>query len=242
MCTLTVFAHGSSTVVTMNRDEADTRDEAGEFLQNNANPRQHYWWPLDSVSHGTWLGVRGDGLVIALLNRYQAQGNPPQRSRGLIIPELLRSLETSLTVEDAISRRRLPCRRTISPEKLTEKNWQDFAPFDLVVVLGNQLWQCSWEKDEMQVQHVELNSPYLLVSSSVDYEDSVRVRRKAFERFAQDYAQASPEEIIEKLHRQPYVENLSLGIQMKRPGRCTRSISQAVIAEAGTPITRYLPL
>lgn len=238
MCTLTVFARDGGTVVTMNRDEADTRDEAGEFVQHNADPRQHYWWPLDAVSHGTWFGVRGDGLVIALLNRYQAQANPPQRSRGLIIPELLRSLDTN----EHPLRRSLPCRRTISPEKLMEKNWQDFAPFDLVLVQQGQLLQCSWEKDEMRVQPVDLDSPYLLVSSSVDYEDSVRVRRNAFEKFVRDFPQASPQEIIEKLHRQPHADNPSLGFQMKRPGRCTRSISQAIISRAGTPLTRYLPL
>ena len=238
MCTLTVFQRQGETIVTMNRDEADTREEAGEFLQENADPGQRYWWPVDAVSHGTWFGVRGDGLVLALLNRYQGRGNAPRRSRGVIIPELLRTLAWSETDNDDTGRS-LPCRRSISQNQLSERNWQDFAPFDLVVVCGQQILQCSWERDTMTIQ--SFATPFLLVSSSVDYEASTQVRRTAFDTFQQSFPHATAEQIVAILHRQAHADNPSLGFQMKRPGRRTRSISQAVVG-AGMPTTRYLPL
>jgi len=223
MCTLTVLPSSVGTIVSMNRDEADSRAETGEHLELNANGELQTWWPIDSVSQGTWFGVRGDGLVAALLNRYQGHGTTPKRSRGLIIPWVLANApaESLLAFINAY-------------------DWSDFAPFDLVLVFGRRVLQCSWEDGVMQVQVASSERPYFLSSSSQEYEASMQIRRTAFEQFIA-LQSISPEHVIEDLHRKAHPDNPTLGLLMRRPGRSTRSISQAVVSAQGIQ-HRYIPL
>jgi hypothetical protein len=61
------------------------------------------------MSGGTWIGVNGDGLVVALLNRTAGPGveRLAPRSRGSIVPELLacRSIDRAMEASDALDRR-----------------------------------------------------------------------------------------------------------------------------------------
>lgn len=223
MCTLTVFPTARGTIVTMNRDEADSRAEAGEYLQTDETGELLRWWPIDSVSQGTWFGARADGLVAALLNRYQGGGAAPLRSRGLIIPWVLKEAPLSGLVSFII-----------------DKDWQGFAPFDLVLIRAGQILQCSWEEGNMWVDRASHKEPYFLSSSSAEYEASLRVREAAFERFIAQQ-EVSPEGVIENLHRRGHPDNPSLGFRMVRPERRTKSISQAVVGAQGVE-HRYLPL
>jgi uncharacterized protein with NRDE domain len=220
---LTVLPSTRGTIVSMNRDEADSRAEAGEHLEVDEQGALKSWWPIDSVSHGTWFGVRGDGLVAALLNRYQGAGNPPQRSRGVIIPWLLQEAPTQ-ALEAFIH----------------ASAWQDFAPFDLVLVHGQEILQCSWEKERIEIRRNSGAQPFFLSSSSVEYETSLQIRRAAFERFVTEQ-EITPEQVISQLHRQPHTQNSALGFLMQRPGRSTKSISQAIVSGA-TIEHRYIPL
>lgn len=207
----------------MNRDEADARAEAGERLESTANGELKTWWPVDSVSQGTWFGVRGDGLVAAILNRYQGSSAAPRRSRGLIIPLVLARAPTESLAAF-----------------IKAKDWSDFAPFDLVLVHGQQLLKFSWENGSLELQEASSEQPYFLSSSSLQYEESLRIRRMAFEQFIMR-PEISPESVIEDLHRQPHLQNPSLGFLMRRPGGRTKSISQAVLNAAGIQ-HRYIPL
>ena len=207
----------------MNRDEADDRAEAGEHLETCANGTLQTWWPIDSVSQGTWFGARGDGLVGALLNRYQGTGTSPRRSRGLIIPWVLANAPT------------------YGLKACVEHNdWRDFAPFDLILVQARKLVRCSWDNGQLKLHEASTEEPYFLSSSSVEYEESLQVRREAFERFLAKKTR-DPECIIKDLHRQVYGQNRSLGFLMTRPGRRTKSIAQVVINAAGIQ-HRYIPL
>tara|TARA_R100001377_G_scaffold68484_1_gene43761 strand:+ start:995 stop:1672 length:678 start_codon:yes stop_codon:yes gene_type:complete len=223
MCTLTVLPSAVGTIVTMNRDEADDRAEAGEYLLNDERGIMQQWWPIDSVSRGTWFGARGDGLVAALLNRYQGSSAAARRSRGLIIPALLADAPKDALVS-----------------YIMDLSWDDFAPFDLVLVRGERISQCSWEGGRMQIHEEGAERPFFLSSSSVEYEASLQVRREAFEQFIAR-STISPERVIEDLHRQPYPQDPSLGFLMRRPGRRTKSISQIVNTAAGTQ-KLYIPL
>lgn len=223
MCTLTVFPSASGTIVTMNRDETDSRAEAGEYILNDARGILQKWWPIDSVSQGTWFGARGDGLVAALLNRYQGSSAAPRRSRGLIIPTLLADAP-----KDELD------------SYIMALTWDDFAPFDLVLVQSTQIAQCSWEDGRMQIHKASAERPFFLSSSSVEYEASLQIRREAFEQFIAQ-SNVSPERVIQDLHRQPYPQDPSLGFLMRRPGRRTKSISQIVNSATGTQ-KLYIPL
>lgn len=223
MCTLTVFPYAGGTIVTMNRDEADSRAEAGEHLQVDGRGDLQQWWPIDSVSQGTWFGARGDGLVGALLNRYQGTSAPPRRSRGLIIPAVL----ADAPIEGLAS-------------FITDQDWNDFAPFDLVLVQGARIVQCSWESSKMEVHKASADQPFFLSSSSVEFEASLRIRRENFASFIASQ-QINPSTVIELLHLQAHPANASLGFRMLRPGRRTKSISQAVVG-SGAVQQRYIPL
>lgn len=223
MCTLTIMPSEHGIIVSMNRDEANTRAEAGEHLVVDKHDKLISWWPVDSVSQGTWFGVRGDGLVAGLLNRYQNSSITPARSRGLIIPSVLANA---------------PAQRL---EKfIAASDWTDFAPFDLVLVHNLELMQCSWEGGRLQLLKASSAQPYLLSSSSIEYEESLQVRRAAFEDFIAQQA-ISPKSVIEELHRKPHSANPALGFLMSRPGRSTKSISQVVVGAAQIH-HRYIPL
>jgi hypothetical protein len=74
----------------MNRDEAPQRGAAAQALAQPIRDGRSQAYPVDPVSGGTWIGVNGAGLLLALLNDYP-QPAPPRapHSRGLIIPQAL---------------------------------------------------------------------------------------------------------------------------------------------------------
>ncbi len=222
MCTLTVFPSAHGHIVTMNRDEANDRAEAGEHLKFNGQQLEQ-WWPIDSVSSGTWFGLRGDGLVAALLNRYQGRSASPITSRGIIIPTLFAEAHND------------------SLEWMMKQNWEKFASFDLVLVHNNAIAQCSWDDGQLQIHEHARHSPFFLSSSSFEYEESMSVRRAAFERFIQEADASDPQMILEGLHRKEDLDNPTLSFIMRRPGRRTKSIAQA-IATSQSPWHRYIPL
>ena len=85
-------------VVAANRDERLARPSEGPALRD--------WGPLpivaprDAVAGGTWWGLNGAGLFVAITNRFGSPPEPTLRSRGLLVVDALR--ESS--VEDAVRR------------------------------------------------------------------------------------------------------------------------------------------
>lgn len=87
MCTVSwSYAGDGALALCFNRDEQHTRAESlppqvwpGGFLA-----------PVDTAAGGTWLAVRPDGTVLALLNHYPADVPPLSGgvSRGAVIPSL----------------------------------------------------------------------------------------------------------------------------------------------------------
>lgn len=87
MCTVSwSYASDGTLAVCFNRDEQHTRAESlpprvwpGGFLA-----------PVDTDAGGTWLAVRQDGTVLALLNHYPSEDPPLSGglSRGAVIPAL----------------------------------------------------------------------------------------------------------------------------------------------------------
>jgi len=88
MCTLIALWRRVPTydlVVGMNRDESATRPaDAPAFLGGNPPIVA----PRDRKAGGSWIGVNGEGLVVALSNRRGPPSSGP-RSRGLLVLEAL---------------------------------------------------------------------------------------------------------------------------------------------------------
>jgi hypothetical protein len=85
MCTLSFVTRDNGYVVAMNRDERLARGETAlppRIFGDAAYPYE--------PSGGTWIGIRAEGITLALLNWTLRPGQGSgTRSRGLLIPELL---------------------------------------------------------------------------------------------------------------------------------------------------------
>ncbi len=90
MCTLTWNTGPRRFSVFFNRDERHHRAEAHPPAYQ---PQLNAIMPLDPESGGTWIAVHRSGLVLCLLNNYQAEpctAHPSSLvSRGHIIPHIL---------------------------------------------------------------------------------------------------------------------------------------------------------
>ena len=217
-------------IVTMSRDEAVVRHEGTPVLQCK-NQRFNYWHPTDAQAGGSWFGVNRAGVVAALLNRYQDTPVKPfetYSSRGLIVPKLLAcfSKEAVLT-------------------QLAALDVKYFMPFDVWVFVGGQRCHYAWDGQQAIFMLSEHNTHFLAMSSSADYVAAKQYRQAAFEQFglalqANVNPQNVPAEIISQLHQKRCAFNSSLGFNMQRPGRHTKSICQAVITPNCVSY-RYVP-
>ncbi len=87
MCTISWLAGGNDLTVMFNRDESVARPAAPPPVVHAG--RRPFLAPRDPAGGGTWLAVRADGTVLALLNNYHdtADVDDPL-SRGGIIWQL----------------------------------------------------------------------------------------------------------------------------------------------------------
>lgn len=250
MCTLTVLPIWQASslrdnpqpswLITMNRDEAIDRPEGQPVHRKLSNEQLRYWYPTDVKSGGTWFGVHGAGYAAALLNRYQdaeqlERRKPGRRftqSRGAIIPQLL------------------ACLPMHSHEPFDMKEWlkalpcEAMAPFDLYVFSQGGIARLTWTGREHSVFKQALTRGFFAFSSSVDAPEAGRVRESMYSeylaRLESPKTHCVPEHVIAQLHAQVYSSNPSLGFNMSRSGRHTKSISQAIIG-TGAKCHRYLP-
>jgi hypothetical protein len=168
MCTITVVPHERGVRLVFNRDERRTR-LAGVPPQIHDLSGRHALFPVDPQGGGTWVGVNDSGVVAALLNlrptRPAARG-PRQRSRGLIVLELLRctSLEQAIAVATALDA-------------------DLFEPFRAVVVHHGHLAAATWRgTGSIHSTLRSLDAPALFTSSSLGDAVAGRPRRQLFER------------------------------------------------------------
>jgi hypothetical protein len=109
MCTVSVIPWGAAGIrVVFNRDEQRHRPRAMPPAERIEGGRQALY-PVDPAGGGTWIGANDVGLVLALLNV-----NPPvppagplraaagRRSRGAIIPPLLRLPSVDAVLQEAM--------------------------------------------------------------------------------------------------------------------------------------------
>ncbi|WP_114575608.1 NRDE family protein [Saliphagus sp. LR7] len=101
MCTLVLAWHcfdGTPIAVAANRDEAADRpsDPPGEFAAGVLAPR-------DLEAGGTWIGVTRGGLVAAITNRWTDREVAGDRSRGLLVADVL-DCESADEAIDIVSR------------------------------------------------------------------------------------------------------------------------------------------
>ncbi|MBL4773476.1 MAG: NRDE family protein [Alcanivoracaceae bacterium] len=218
MCTLSIFRQPTQTIITMNRDEARNRYEANIIKQVNNNTIQ-FFYPIDQLSTGTWFGFNNYGIVLALLNGYHQPHTDNAKSRGCIIPSLLK-FDNLRQIEQKI-------------DILLQHN---FNPFDLVYTDTTRVIKFNWNgtnllKDELSLQYTSNPQAYMFSSSSVDTQNILSKRADIFSAFRSNNAAYldNPEYILSNLHLQQDNSDSSGSILMSRFETHTKSISQIVM-------------
>jgi uncharacterized protein with NRDE domain len=216
MCTLSIIPCLQGHILTMNRDEALTRAEGEPRLVRGTEGDLRYWHTVDAATGGSWFGVRGDGLVAALLNRYQdtmpsEAAGAPLRSRGSLITTLLHSTNGMRLAQLAA---------TLQSEL--------FAPFDLYVYQGGELQGLHWDGLALQLRAHALSSPRLFTSSSAHAESARALREQQFAAYLRAHPTPDAAHVLTHLHAADHPQP-ALAMRMRRPGRATRSIAQAEV-------------
>ncbi|WP_221075178.1 NRDE family protein [Agarivorans aestuarii] len=218
MCTVSVLKLGQQTVVTMNRDEARHRHEAGIKQQTHGDTQLVY--PVDGQAGGTWFGFNNHGLVLALLNRYQDPQHSGALSRGKIIPQAL-----ALGSYQAVT------------QHLAEQNYQHFNPFDLLLVSAKHCQHFSWSGKHLSQQ--QLNDEAIQLSSSALNTQQVLASRKR--RFQQwlEREPNSAERVLSDIHLQQCQENRSHSVLMDRDEAHSKSICQVRLSAQDSEFDYY---
>ena len=173
MCTIALLAGPPGHLILAgNRDESRLRPAAiAPSIHALPESPRLALYPVDAAALGTWIGVNDAGLAITLLNNYQrsavfdTRGAP--RSRGLIIPELLR-LDALDEVTDHLQHRWHP------------DHAADTFPFTLIAAESRSpqsALRCDWDGRSLRL--ITLRPPLMLASSGYDLEGVTRARHDA---------------------------------------------------------------
>lgn len=162
MCTVSWSrqAHGGLTLC-FNRDEHHRRADG---LPPQVWPHG-FLAPVDATAGGTWLAVRRDGMVLALLNHYPS-GYVPNRntqSRGILIPALA---ERSGRLEIAALR------------EIVAKRMNPFRLLALSPSGTSRVF--TWNGETISQRRCDANHPGMLTSSSWNTASVVAARHAAF--------------------------------------------------------------
>ena len=129
MCTLVIawrVLADAPVAVAANRDEALDRPSSPPTVREGT-PRVVA--PLDEEAGGTWIGYNEGGLFVGLSNRWTDAERAGERSRGLLVDDLLRSADAdaaAAALEAAVAR-------------------TDYAPFNLVVADADHAVVFAWD-------------------------------------------------------------------------------------------------
>lgn len=215
MCTLSIFPWEDGSVITMNRDESRAREEADTLYKNmSMDNALRFCYPVDTVSGGTWFGFNAQGIALAILNRYQDPSITQARSRGKIIPQLLKLSQTNLIIEHVKS-----------------NDFSDFNPFDLFVIDKNSIYQFSWNRKSVNLSRHSTDSAHFFSSSSINTNETLSLRQRIFSDYVSSVNSdwGSAEHVLLNLHLLQDKNDPSSSINMARHHSHTKSISQLIL-------------
>ncbi|MFT7053165.1 MAG: hypothetical protein ACJAU1_000717 [Psychromonas sp.] len=209
MCTLSVLRLSNLLVITMNRDEARSRHEAG--LKQQQKNGVELLCPIDGQAGGTWFGVNNHGVVLALLNRYQDPQSVGAPTRGNIIPQALAYGEVRLV-----------------KKHLSEQNYQYYNPFDLLLISSAECLHLSWNGRHLSLHNVS-QAALLLSSSALNTEAVLAKRQARFQQWLTQSPELSATEVLHKIHLQHDLGNRGDSVLMDRSDAHSKSICQVLL-------------
>ncbi|WP_220719956.1 NRDE family protein [Agarivorans litoreus] len=218
MCTVSVLRLGQQTVITMNRDEARHRHEAGIKQQHNGDTVLVY--PVDGQAGGTWFGFNNHGVVLALLNRYQDPQHAGAPTRGQIIPQAL-ALGSSQRLE----------------QHLATQDYQHFNPFDLLMISANDCQHFSWSGKQLSHHHLS-DKAIQLSSSALNTQQVLASRKRRFQQWLK-HKPSSAERVLSDIHLQQCQQNRSHSVLMDRDEAHSKSICQVRLSAQNSEFDYY---
>ncbi len=212
MCTLSWWVAETERGVLFNRDEKRTRSHglAPDIRQGTSG--RPILMPKDPDAGGTWIGVNGVGLIVALLNNYPFyQGTQPgQRSRGKLVVDLLDQADTAA---DCMSR-------------LAGLDSSIYSGY-LLFAMGRGGGPMAREWDGEQLSEISLTGEgglHVLTSSSFRREECEDFRFELFKGESRERA------TLKEKHGFFHPDDHALGPVMVRDDAATDSITEIVVS------------
>lgn len=153
MCSITIFEQDEKIYITMNRDEAITRDI-------ELPPRRYndLIYPKDLQGNGTWMCMSEKGEVACIMNRYDMLGFESEKSRGEI-----------------------PI-KVIQGEDIKKMDLKEYSPFTLVVI-KDKIYQYDYDGTDLKESEYDLNEKMFFTSSSYKLKEVVLFRQERFQKW-----------------------------------------------------------
>lgn len=207
MCTLTFIPKPQGYLLGMNRDERLTRELALPPAITSDSLNAIY--PRES-SGGTWIGSNVAGISFALLNQNPgSQSQPKERSRGEIIPALLKSSHFPQAMRD-----------------LQHMDFHGMLPFLLIGIFPAEqiISQCRWDGGQLELVRIGWDVRHWF-SSGVSDEMARKVRGSTCYEAWRRRDAASPE-WLRGLHASHSPVRGSFSICMHRPDAASVSYTE----------------
>ncbi len=210
MCTVSTAANASQFLVTMNRDERRLRPEGPFFCGSDLS------FPTDLPSGGTWCGVNRHGIILCLLNRYDAPICTDEAvvSRGHIIPEALK-LSSVQGVSEFMSN--LPHRQ--------------YNGFQLLILSADEAIAHHWDGTKHTIERLLFPGDVFASSSSLRSTTIPRQRAERFRRWRRNNNEPLQSGVIPEIHLGEKNIAPAESIFMVRRDTHTKSICQLMVSD-----------
>lgn len=233
MCTLTILPTEHGYRALHSRDELRSRSAEIPPSWHELGDGTSACWPTDPDAGGTWVGVHENGFYLGLLNLNLRQDQLPKdfapwRSRGLIIPELIRLGTIGAAME-----------------RIQSMDLTGLSPFRLVLVGKDATGMYSYSIVRFDgvnlgvVQAVQsLDEPICLASSGLG-DELVQCRIPLFEEmvgFNPTFANQSA------FHRHQWADRPAYSVLMSRLDARTSSVTSVEAMGQDRPKIVYDPI
>jgi len=229
MCTVSILptGHAERAIrVIFSRDELDTRAHAHPPAVRFFGPRRAIL-PIDPLSGGTWIAANDSGIACCVLNVNERDSaaflrTSEMRSRGTIIPELIRCSSLDEATERALQ---LPCR--------------EFQPFRLLIIQQRLVSEIVSHGSAARCARAGLGAPLMRCSSGLG-DAIVQAPRQAL--FDGMLGQSASIQSQDEFHRHFWKDRRDISVCMARAGARTVSRTTLEVSERGVARMHYEPI
>ena len=217
MCTVTWTRGLGRLELYTNRDEQRSRPAAEPPRERRTPGGARYLSPRDPAGDGTWVAANEFGLVLCLVNHYQARepGAGPLLSRGTVVTDLADARDPGEALERG---RGLPFER--------------LRGFRLLALsIGSEPVLLGWDGERATEVRGE-GVPLPLISSSVRLPEVERSRRAVFAALEAEHGGVHAQ-MLAAFHRSEAPEPGPLSVSMVRDDAWTVSRTRVAVDEAG---------